>query len=389
VRHTSGGDSTALRRINTVTTLRALRSGPPTTLTQLHRDTGLSRPTVETAVGDLLEAGWAVEIAPDAAERPIGRPARRYRFHHEAGYTLGIDIGAHKVLALLTDLDGDPVADYRAETAPEDDHETRLSAARYAARRCLALAGVSAEQLVAVGVASPGVVRRDGTVLFSQLEDWAGQNLSTALAPDFPCPVITENDCNLAALAERWRGSVQGSDDVAYILSGLRTGAGLVLGGRLHRGFAGAAGETGALPHLGWARTQDHLLAFPGLPDGLPEAQRAEHVFTLARSGDDAALKALDAYTADLAVGIAAIVLTVDPEVVVLGGGLWRSHDLLLEPLRAHLKPLCLVMPRLEVSALGDRSVALGAIRVGLASLEERLYDVDEELPMPPAAGRG
>lgn len=70
----------------------------------------------------------------------------------------------------------------------------------------------------------------------------------------------------------------------------------------------------------------------------------------------------------------------------MLGGGLWRSYDLLLEPLRAHLEPLCLVMPRLEVSALGDRSVALGAIRVGLASLEERLYDVDEELPLPPAA---
>ena len=153
------------------------------------------------------------------------------------------------------------VGDYRAETAPADDHEARLSAARYAARRCLALAGISAEQLVAVGVASPGVVSREGTVLFSPLEDWAGQNLSTALAPDFPCPVITENDCNLAALADRWRGSVQGSDDVAYILSGLRTGAGLVLGGRLHRGFAGAAGETGALPHLGWARTQDPLLA--------------------------------------------------------------------------------------------------------------------------------
>ena len=73
----------------------------------------------------------------------------------------------------------------------------------------------------------------------------------------------------------------------------------------------------------------------------------------------------------------------------MLGGGLWRSHDLLLEPLRAHLEPLCLVMPRLEVSVLRDQSVALGAIRVGLGNLEERLYDVDEELPMPPAVWPG
>ena len=98
---------------------------------------------------------------------------------------------------------------------------------------------------------------------------------------------------------------------------------------------------------------------------------------------------AVDAYTADLAVGIAAIVLTVDPEVVVLGGGLWRASDLLLEPLRKHLEPLCLVMPRLEVSSLGDRSAALGAARVALMHLEERLYDPDTALPVPPGTRAG
>jgi predicted NBD/HSP70 family sugar kinase len=385
MRQTSGGDSTALRRINTVTILRTLRIGDPPTLTELAKQSGLSRPAVESAVDDLAEAGWVAEVAPPAGERPVGRPARRFRFSSESGYVLGIDIGAYKVLTCLTDLDGRPIATYRADASPSDDRQTRLAAVRYAARRCLAEAGVSDQQLWAVGVASPGVIGRDGRVLFSELIDWAGQNLAAELAADFPCPVLAENDCNVAALAERWRGAVQGSDDVVYVVSGLRTGAGLVLGGRLHRGHIGASGETGALPHLGWARTQDHLQNFPGLTDDVPEHRRAEKVFSLARSGDHAALQAVDAYTSDLAVGIAAIVLTVDPEVVVLGGGLWRASDLLLEPLRRHLEPLCLIMPRLEVSMLGDQSVALGAVRVALTHLEERLYNPGMPLVQPPA----
>jgi predicted NBD/HSP70 family sugar kinase len=384
VRPTSGGDSTALRRINTVTTLRTLRIGNPPTLTELAKQSGLSRPAVESAVDDLTEAGWVAEAAPPAGERPVGRPARRFRFRAESGYVLGIDIGAYKVLACLTDLDGRQIATYRVEADQSDDRRTRLAAVRDAARRCLAEAGVDENQLWAVGLAFPGIVARDGRVLFSSLADWAGHNVAAELAADFPCPVLAENDCNVAALAERWRGAAQGSDDVVYVLSGLRTGAGLVLGGRLHRGHIGGAGETGALPHLGWARTQDHLQKFPGLADEVPAQSRAEQVFSLARSGERTALDAVDAYTADLAVGVAAIVLTIDPEVVVLGGGLWRASDLLLEPLRRHLEPLCLIMPRLEVSALGDQSVALGAVRVALTHLEERLYDPDTMLLQPP-----
>src|SRR5262249_25238140 len=144
----------------------------------------------------------------------------------------------------------------------------RLAAIRYAARRCLSEAGVPAASLWAVGIASPGVIGHDGEIIHSPLRDWAGQNLSAELAADFICLVLVENDCNLAALAEWWRGSVRGADCVVYVLSGLCTGVGLVLGGRLHRGFGGASGETGVLPHLGWARTQDHLLGFPGLPSG-------------------------------------------------------------------------------------------------------------------------
>src|SRR4051794_28098650 len=120
MRETSGGDSTALRRINTVTTLRTLRIGDPPTLTELAKRSGLSRPAVESAVDDLTEAGWVAEVAPPAGVRAVRRPARRFRFNGESGYVLGIDIGAYKVLTCLTDLDGREIATYRADASPSD-----------------------------------------------------------------------------------------------------------------------------------------------------------------------------------------------------------------------------------------------------------------------------
>lgn len=103
----TGGDPSLLRRINSAVVLHALRGAESPTLTDLTRITGLSRPTVEGVVEGLFEAGLVVESAPDGAEaRRQGRPARRFRFRAEAGHLLGIEIGPHRVSALLSGLDG-------------------------------------------------------------------------------------------------------------------------------------------------------------------------------------------------------------------------------------------------------------------------------------------
>ncbi|WP_345399599.1 ROK family protein [Nonomuraea salmonea] len=158
--------------------------------------------------------------------------------------------------------------------------------------------------------------------------------------------------------------------DMVFLLAGLRTGAGLVIDGKLHRGFANASGEIGALPVLGWIRAQEHLSAANGEAGG-----EAGDVFAAARGGDKAALAAVRRYVKDLALGASALVLTLDPQMVVVGGGFSRSADVLIEPLKRELDRWCIRTPEVRMSALGDEAVVLGAVRLALDDVEDRVLD--------------
>ncbi|MEE1746196.1 ROK family transcriptional regulator [Streptomyces sp. NPDC007076] len=378
----SGGDTSRLRRINLVTTLRALRGQGPLSLTEVTKRTGLSRPTVESLTEELLGSGWLKELPPHSGH--MGRPARLFSFHSTGDYVLGIDIGSYSIRAAVADLDGTVVASRTEGVSADAGRAVRLAAVRATAAGALESAAVGCAQLAAVCVGTTGVVSHDGLVKRCVgLPEWDGLDLAGEMAVDFDCPVLVENDCNLAALTEGWIGEAQGVDDVAFVLSGVRTGAGLLIGGRVHRGRGGAAGEIGALPLVGWHRATSHLTGYPKMPPDILPQEAAEYVFARARTGEPAARWAVEQYAHDLAEGIAALVLALDPELVVIGGGVSRSGDVLLEPLRRHLDPLCLEPPALAVSSLSDQAVVLGAVRLALDHVDARLYDVDTVLPEP------
>ena len=230
-------------------------------------------------------------------------------------------------------------------------------------RELLDLGWVTEVEPAATGVATTGWVDGSGRVLLSDaLPEWTGIDLAAHVSRLVPGRVLVENDSKLAALAETWRGVARYVSDLVFILSGWRTGAGLIIGGRLHRGFAQGAGELGALPVVGWKRAPDHLAAWPSGSD----------IFAAARAGDRAALGAVRRYVKDLALGVSALVLTLDPELVVIGGGFSRSADVLIGPLRQELDRWVLRTPEIRVSTLADEGVALGAAKLALDSAEDR-----------------
>ena len=354
-------DLSRLRQLNAHSAIRTLRDEPHLTLTELARRIGLSRASTEDVVRELLALGWVAEVEPAAGG--VGRPARRYRFNAEAGHLLGVDVGGHKVLALVTDLDGKVRHSHRVEVGPELGRRARLAAADEAIAGVLRTARLGRDGLWATGVATTGIVDVAGKVMLSDaLPEWTGVDLAAHVAAQVPGPVVVENDSKLAALAETWQGVARYTTDLVFILSGLRTGAGLVIGGRLHRGFGNAAGEIGALPAVGWTRAPGHLAAGPTGSD----------IFAAARDGDKAAVAAVRRYVKDLALGVSALVLALDPELVVVGGGFSRSADVLIEPLRRELDRWCLRTPEVRVSTLGDEGVALGAAKLALDSIEDR-----------------
>lgn len=374
----TGGDPSLLRRINSAVVLHSLRGAGALTLTDLTQVTGLSRPTVEGVVEGLMDTGLVAECAPEEGEtRRQGRPARRFRFQAEAGHLLGIEIGPHRIAALLSGLDGRIMGAGSREVSEKADADERLDRVRLVVADVLRRTGVARSSLRAVGVGSPGIVEADGTVrLGTALPQWTGLALGERLRRSFRCPVLVENDANAAAVAEHWKGAATDSDDIVFVLAGLSPGAGSLIGGRLHRGFGGAAGEIGALHLLGRGVTPEKLLSTTDEPLHPLDEQAVAQVFTDAKQGDVRAQEAVERFIQRLIHDVAALVLALDPELVVIGG--WAAGlDGVLDPLRDELSRYCLRPPRVTLSLLGEAAVATGALRLALDHVEEELFAVE------------
>lgn len=375
----TGGDPSLLRRINAAVVLRTLREATdPLTLSELAGATGLSRPTVEGIVEGLVAAGLAAESAEVQKDlKRQGRPARRYRFRAEAGHLLGLEVGAHRVSAVLSDLAGHRLSSADCEVSAHAGAEERLECAVTTGMELLAQSAVAGSTLRAVGVGTPGIIRADGSIRLSMaLPGWTGFPLAERLRRMYRCPVLVENDANAAVVAERWDGVAAGCSDVVMVLAGLSPGAGSLIGGRLHRGFGGAAGEIGALHLLGREAFPEHLLSTTGEPLPPLDETAVTEVFARARSGNERARQAVERFIQRLVHDVAALVLALDPELVVVGG--WAAGlEELLDPLRTELARYCLLTPRVDLSHLGQAAVSVGALRLALDHVEDQLFTVD------------
>lgn len=380
----SGTDLSRMREMNQLSVLWALRGTAPSTVTELAGRTGLSRPAADVLVQQLVADGWA-EVEEPGASSTVGRPARRYRFRANAGHVLGIDIGVHKILVMLCDLEGNPVQSLRRPADPQAGPAERLAAVDQTIDDVLREAGMAAPDIWAITVGVTGPVDENGrSIISTPLPGWREADPVAHLRIRFTCPIRVENDCKLAAVAERWKGVAQDADDIVYLLAGLRTGAGLIIDGTLRRGHGGVAGEIGALKAVRWLNAPDHLTAYSGAPSGAKPGEAAAWVFQAAREGDSAAKTAVQRYIRDLAVGVAALVLTLDPQIVVYGGGFSRSADLVLDPLRRELAKHCLRVPELRASTLSDEGVALGALRLALDQVDNILLSSQLAAPVAP-----
>jgi predicted NBD/HSP70 family sugar kinase len=377
-----------------------VRSNGPLSRADLARATGLSKPTVNAAVELLLKHGWITQDAEVAAAGRPGRRARLLRFAGGVGHVLGIDIGANKVLVLVADLAGNVLASERRKTGKRRP-EALIALVEVAGVAALDAADVTRGNLKAVGVGTPGIVDpASGCVtLAPQLAGWDGIKLAARLDPAFDCPVLVDNEVRLSLLAERWRGAAQQIDDAFLVQIGVGIGGGVLVGGEVYRGAGGAAGEIGYLPLFDVEEPSDGLgpfehaagaTAFARLARRAAEGRRttlgelaggdrdaidAETVFAAAAGGDAVATEVLDHLLDRLARGIAAAIVLLNPETVIVGGGISRAGEQLRAPLQQRIRELVPVPPRVILSQLGDEAVALGGVRLALHEVEQTLFD--------------
>ncbi|WP_158839548.1 ROK family protein [Saccharothrix deserti] len=383
------GDPSLLRRLNVAAALSAFLDAQVLTLRELRAAVGVSRPTAENLLAELLDDGWIEEAAPPSEARGSGRPARHFRFRATSGYVGGLDIGAHKTMAVVTDLRGEALAVRRRELDPDQDAPSRLRDAADNALACWVDAGLRPEDVTAVACGVTGALRAEhgardvsagrsgGGLATYSLPGFTEVDVAATLSAGTGRPVTVANDVKLAALAEHWKGAARDHADLVYMFAGHRAGAGVLFGGRVHEGRHGAAGEIGALPALGWEAALARLHARgAALAAGGPPGREGELVIASAAAGDAESTAVLTGFATVLARGAAILALAVDPEAVVLGGGMSRGGDVIVEPFRRELARLTLFPVEVVVSTLGAESVALGAARLALDEVVAALLHV-------------
>ncbi|MFG2129510.1 ROK family protein [Streptomyces sp. NPDC048751] len=383
-----------LRATNAAAVLAVVRSADPhPRLSELVAATSLSRPTVEAIAEELVDRGLIeVAAAPSArGQRSPGRPARRFRFQPHAGFVVGVDVRPRSVTACLADLDGEPVAVERRGVRADLTGPARARAVTSAIRATLDRADVDVSRVWAATLGTPGLVDRGNSRVrqADNLGTWSEVDVTGVLRELLGCPVAVENDANLAALGEQWRG-VGGTGgavpdaatgEMVFVLLGERLGSGVITGGRLLRGHHGAAGEIGFIRFSGGGPADR-----PGL-DPLPAGTIRD-----AAAADPDAVAAVEAYGRRLAEGLAPVLLALDPALVVLGTGLFPDPALLpaantlLTAAQHHADGLLVDPPRWHLSALGDDAVLTGAVRFALSSVEVVLRTRPTSLDSPAPA---
>jgi predicted NBD/HSP70 family sugar kinase len=375
-----------IRTLNEQLLLERMRGNGPVSRSDLATASGLSKPTVGLALASLERDALVQHAGRRAGGR--GRTALLYELRRDAGFVLGLDVGREFVRGAITDLGGTVLA-RESRSARSSSGVARVRELAKLATELLRDAGVPVGRgaLRQTVVGSPGVVEPDGRALrmAPNLPGWERPAVLRDLRRLLGAETTLENDVDAAAVAERDHGHGRDVSTFAFVSVGTGIGMGLILDGKLHRGAHGAAGEIAFLPLVagtGDAREARRRGALESAASSAAVVRAAREagarlrtarsVFAAAAAGDERARKVVAGEAAIVARALAAIVAVVDPELIVLGGGIGRAPGF-ADQVTAQLAKVSPVVPDVRASALGEDAVVDGCLAVGSDRLWERI----------------
>lgn len=359
-----------LRQMNSRAILdELLRDDVSRTVTELGRTVGLSRPTVEAALADLVDEGWVTEAEAIATPNKAGRRAKRFAADASAGSVLGVDLGLHGIVGVRADLRGVTLARVEERYTDLADAEQAWSSVQDVVRRLTAPVGgtvggsVGGAPVLGATFGVPAVVDRDGAIDYTvAVPEWVERRVPGRIQDLFPgVATFFDNDAKLAATAEARWGRFHGVRDGLYLVMGRQIGAALVVDGSLARGARGAAGEMGGIASTGWPAAPARLEA------RIPSGTDLESVFAAAAQGSVSAVETVRAFAADVAPGVVQLVTTIDPEVVVVGGEVLPAAEVFCAALDEIVTPQLRHPVAFAPSTVGRDAVARGALARSLA----------------------
>ncbi|MFG3258051.1 ROK family transcriptional regulator [Streptomyces sp. NPDC048172] len=407
---TTPGTPRVLRAMNDRAALDLLLAHGPLSRGRIGKLTGLSKPTASQLLARLEAAGLVV-VTGTSEGRP-GPNAQLYAVNPAAAYVAGLDVSPTRLRAAVADITGRTVGTHEVPT-PGRRSTGAVPLVLQAVDGAAKAAGVHRADLQRVVIGTPGAFDPStGRLRYaSHLPGWHAPTLLDELAAALPMPLEYDNDVNLVAVAEQRQGAAGGHEDFVLLWNEEGLGAAVVIGGRLHRGWTGGAGEVGFLPVPGTPLVRQPAQANSG---GFQELAGANAVLRLARElalpydpqaeMKDTAADLLSRATAEargeereeerdpahaaaydtllrrfatgLATGLASLVTVLDPQLIVVSGGvLAAGGEPLLDLIRAELSELAVPRPQLVLGTVTDHPVLSGALESALATTRDEVFD--------------
>ncbi|MHC3470312.1 ROK family transcriptional regulator [Streptomyces sp. 7R007] len=392
------GTPRVLRAMNDRAALDLLLEHGPLSRTRIGKLTGLSKPTASQLLARLEAAGLV--LATGTTEGRPGPGAQLYEVNPAAAYAAGLDVTPERILAAVADITGRTVGSYELPTPGRRPARPVVQQVTEALDGAVKAAGLARDDVHRLVIGTPGAFDPNtGRLRYaSHLPGWHTPALLDELAAALPMPVEYENDVNLVAVAEQRLGAARGHEDFVLLWNEGGLGAALVLGGRLHRGWTGGAGEVGFLPVPGAPLVRQVTKANSGgyqelagsqaipqlarqlgmehIPSG-PYAEAAAALVERAAAEDTVLGRLLlQTYATRLATGLASLVSVLDPELVVLSGAsLTAGGEVLRALVQAELEELAASRPRLVVGDVREHPVLRGALESALAATRDEVFD--------------
>ena len=403
-RERSTATTSTLARVNQTAIIEALRGSGALSRQQLGVMTGLSPATINRLTAALIDGGVVVQ----AGQVPStgGRPAVLLRYAGGSRVVSAIQVRADRATGVLVDFDGKIIVRREVDFGPrlarqdvggadagerERDRSARLEKTLDLLDALIATAANMGTPCVAAGVAVPGVVQHpEGRVSRMPELDWSDLPLGQLLRERTPIPIVVENDANALAFGEFHRGAGRGVGSLVALVLENGLGAGIITNGRLHRGARAEAGEIGYLlmDRISLSRSfsdvgdlEDRVgsiaLTRRARECGLPVPERgvtAEYVFSLANEGNATAAGIAEEILDMIAIAVGAMVVILDPELVVVGSSFVGSAETVIPAIQERLSGRITGVPPVVPAVHRKDAVLIGVAELAAAEVNDFAY---------------
>jgi glucokinase-like ROK family protein len=399
-RSLTGSTSSTIKTHNLRAVLLTLLRHPQVSRVRIAELTGLSTTTVTNLITELLDQGIVAEDGMEQIDEPrgVGRPRTALRLVPEARHAVGIHIGVGNVYVAMTDLFARPLHDPLVLDHPVDrSADDVLATTMTLVEQAITQHDVNPKNIVGVGVGASGLVDSEtGVNVLAPNLDWHEVPIRDQVEARLGLPVFVDNNVRAMALAEALFGAAQDVPVLAFVYARIGVGAGFVIGGQLYRGRAGAGEighmliepDSGVQCRCGNTGCLETLVSEPAVirqaqrivtqhPDSLlaeywQDTTRPpiERIFAAARAGDEPTRVMLDTRARYMGIGLANLVNTLSPELIILGGIFAQGADVLFPMTQATLRRCAFANMgadvRLQTPTFGQNAGMVGAAALAL-----------------------